>query len=58
MRASWEETLGRLREIERDGSASGYPALVLDFGIGMKQWMVEWSQDAEHRLLNDMGEQR
>ena len=55
IRASWEETLARLREIERSGAATGFPELVLEFGIGMKQWMVEWSRTAEHRLQNEMG---
>jgi DNA-binding PadR family transcriptional regulator len=55
IRASWEETLARLREVERTKAPVGFPALVLDFGIGMKEWMVEWSHTAEHRLQNEIG---
>ena len=55
VRAAWEEPLAQLREVERNGHATGYPALVLDFGIGMKQWMVDWCRNAEHRLQNEKG---
>jgi PadR family transcriptional regulator AphA len=50
MRAAREDTLARLREVERSGKAHGYPRLVLDFGIGMNEWMVSWLRDAEVRL--------
>ena len=55
IRVSWEERLGRLHELERSKAAAGFPALVLEFGIGMTEWMVEWSRTAEHRLQNEMG---
>jgi PadR family transcriptional regulator AphA len=55
IRVPWEEKLGRLREVERTKAPAGFPALVLDFGIGMTEWMVEWSRTAEHRLQTEMG---
>jgi DNA-binding PadR family transcriptional regulator len=55
IRASWEEKLGRLHELGRSKAPTGFPALVLEFGIGMTEWMVEWSRTAEHRLQNEMG---
>ncbi len=50
MRADREEILARLRAIETSGVASGYPALALEYGIGLHEWMVEWCRQAESRL--------
>ena len=58
IRESWAEPLARLREIERNDQPTGFPGLVLDFGLGMKEWMVEWSEHAERRLLNEIGGKR
>jgi PadR family transcriptional regulator AphA len=50
LRARREAALARLREVERQGKALGFPALVLEFGIGLQEWMVEWCSAAERRL--------
>ena len=58
LRVAWEAKLGTLHEVERNETPAGLPALVLEFGIGMTEWMVEWSRTAEHRLQNEMGGRR
>jgi DNA-binding PadR family transcriptional regulator len=52
-RAEHERTLAVLRGV-RDGPAGpkgGYPALVLEYGIGLHEWIADWSKRTEERLV-------
>jgi PadR family transcriptional regulator AphA len=51
--AEHARTVEALREV-RDNPArprGGYPELVLEFGIGLHEWAVEWSKRTEERLV-------
>jgi PadR family transcriptional regulator, regulatory protein AphA len=52
-----EAVLERLRGVERGlpPGAAGYPALVLDFGIGKHEWIVDWCLKLERRLASGAG---
>ena len=50
MRADREEVLEQIRAVERMGVARDTGKLVLDYGLGQHEWMVEWLNAAERRL--------
>jgi DNA-binding PadR family transcriptional regulator len=53
LRADREAVLGRLREVAAGfpaGARDGSGALVLEYGIGMHEWIVGWCRDVESRL--------
>jgi PadR family transcriptional regulator AphA len=52
VRAQRQEILDRLREIERSTpkAREGFPAVVLDYGIGSHEWVVAWCDATERRL--------
>jgi PadR family transcriptional regulator AphA len=56
MRGLHERTLEQLRALE---ASEGHmymptgPALTLELGIGLHQWMVDWCQAAERRLADE-----
>ena len=54
MRADRQAILERLREIERAsaGVRHGFGSVVLDYGIGVHQWAVEWCERTERRLAS------
>jgi DNA-binding PadR family transcriptional regulator len=49
-KAKHEETLARLREIERDGKPEGYTGLVLRYGIEFNQWQADWCERTAREL--------
>jgi PadR family transcriptional regulator, regulatory protein AphA len=49
-RATREAVLEQLRAVEQLGVARGTSALVLDYGIGNHEWMINWCKSAERRL--------
>ena len=49
-RAHRQSVLQRLREIETNKNPSGFPAVVLDFGLELNSWAVEWCDRLEQRL--------
>jgi DNA-binding PadR family transcriptional regulator len=50
-RAQRQEILDRLRAIEQSARAhGGFPAIVLDYGIGSHEWVVAWCDATERRL--------
>ena len=54
LRADREAVLGRLRELQSkvpEHVRGGAPELVLEYGIGMHEWIVNWCDDVERRLL-------
>ena len=57
-----EGVLARLLEIEATIPArarrEGFPLLVLDYGIGMHRWMVDWCERAERRLTRRAAEKK
>jgi DNA-binding PadR family transcriptional regulator len=48
MRAEHERTVAMLRGVQAKG---GYPELVLEYGIGLHSWCVDWARRTEERLL-------
>ena len=52
MRTHNESVLAQLREVERRHVAEGTGALVLDYGIGFHQWIVDWCTQTERRLTS------
>jgi DNA-binding PadR family transcriptional regulator len=50
---SHEATLERLREVEASGSASGFTALVLRYGIESNEWMAGWCRREAERLREE-----
>ena len=50
MREHHEAILAQLRRVEELGKATGSRKLVLEYGIGFHQWIVEWCRRAERRL--------
>ena len=52
LRAEHERTVEALRGVRDDPTRpkGGYPELVLDFGIGVHEWVVDWSKRTEERL--------
>ena len=55
VRAHREAVLERLREVEQQipAHAKRHSLLVLEYGIGMHEWMVDWFQKAERRLARE-----
>jgi PadR family transcriptional regulator AphA len=53
MRADRESVLAQLLEVERLHVAEGTSALVLDYGIGFHQWIVDWCTQTEQRLTSE-----
>jgi DNA-binding PadR family transcriptional regulator len=50
-RAQRQEILHRLQAIEQTARAhGGFPAIVLDYGIGSHEWAVAWCDAMERRL--------
>jgi PadR family transcriptional regulator AphA len=52
-RAEHERTLTVLRAVRDDATRpkGGYPALVLEYGIGLHEWIADWSRKTEERLV-------
>jgi DNA-binding PadR family transcriptional regulator len=50
--AEHEKTVAALRDVRDnpDRTRGGYPELVLEFGIGLHEWAVEWAKRTEERL--------
>jgi PadR family transcriptional regulator, regulatory protein AphA len=59
VRADKQAVLDRLRGIEAGlpPGARGSRTLVLEYGIDMHRWMVDWLADAERRLATGRGEE-
>ena len=56
VRAQRREVLDRLREIEDSVPAKKgvvFPLVVLEYGIGLHQWMVDWCEELERRLARE-----
>jgi PadR family transcriptional regulator, regulatory protein AphA len=53
--AEHQRTVDVLREVREDPARprGGYPELVLEFGIGLHEWVVDWSKRTEERLAAD-----
>ena len=51
-----ESVLGRLREIEAK-APQGFPAVVLDYGLELYSWAVEWCDRLERRLEEEVREE-
>ena len=52
LRDQRQAVLDRLRAVEASlpPHVGGFPTVVLDYGLGMHQWMVEWCSELEKRL--------
>jgi PadR family transcriptional regulator AphA len=52
LREQQEAVLGRLRDVERaiPKGAAGFRPLVLAYGIGLHEWIVDWCTKLERRL--------
>jgi DNA-binding PadR family transcriptional regulator len=50
MRADRERTLAALRAVEASAGPAGMPALVLEYGIALHEWSVDWCRRVEERL--------
>ena len=47
-----ERVRDELRGVQASARAKGgFPALVLEFGIGLHAWIVDWSRQTEERLV-------
>jgi DNA-binding PadR family transcriptional regulator len=53
-RRQFEEVAARFRGIEPEGDAR-YPALALEYGIALMDWIAEWYRDAERRIERGPG---
>jgi PadR family transcriptional regulator AphA len=54
MRRLHERTLAQLRTLQTvESEMSGGPALTLELGIGLHQWIVDWCEAAERRLAEE-----
>ena len=55
LRTDRERILERLREIEAAPGRprGGFPELVLEFGLGLYEWQVEWCRQTEARLARE-----
>ena len=58
LRDQRQGVLDRLRTVEASlpPHASGYRTVVLDYGLGMHEWVVEWCSELERRLTSDRKE--
>ena len=57
MRKGFERKLEQLRTLQADGGpVHTGPALTLELGLGMNQWLIDWCRDAELRLETAAGE--
>jgi PadR family transcriptional regulator AphA len=54
IRAQKKTVLARLRAVEDElpPHVTGFPRLVLDYGIGMHEWIVDWGGKLERRLAS------
>jgi PadR family transcriptional regulator, regulatory protein AphA len=57
-RAFHESKLAQLREIEAEGHAEGFVALVLRYGIESSEWMAGWCEREAERLRTEAGAAR
>jgi PadR family transcriptional regulator, regulatory protein AphA len=48
-RRQFEEVAERFRQIEPEGDAR-YPALALEYGIALMDWIADWYREAERRV--------
>ena len=56
MRMQRQEVLDRLREIaDKVPTKQGivFPLVVLEYGIGLHRWMVDWCEELERRLVRE-----